>query len=165
MELAAHYLLPCIWSFFACAGFAIIFNIRDWGIVICCAGGALGWLIYLLLGSSISAAFFAAAFIGIYGEVAARLRRCPVTGYVLVALLPLVPGGGIYHAMSYALAHELEAFQLTMIETLGMAIALAVGSMISSSAFRTVWTYLKRLHAELDPPAPGGNRPAGMSRD
>lgn len=149
MELVTQYLLPCVWAFFACAGFAIIFNIRDWGIAICCLGGALGWFFYLLLGSDIPAAFFASAFIGIYGEVAARLRRCPVTGYVLVALLPLVPGGGIYHAMSHALAHELDAFQLTMIETLGMAIALAVGSMISSSAFRAVWGYVKRLHAEL----------------
>jgi uncharacterized membrane protein YjjB (DUF3815 family) len=72
-----------------------------------------------------------------------------VTGYVLVALLPLVPGGGIYHAMRHALAHELEQFQLTMIETIGMAIALAVGSMISSSAFRAVWGYVKKLRAEI----------------
>jgi uncharacterized membrane protein YjjB (DUF3815 family) len=145
MELVTQYLLPCVWAFFACAGFAIIFNIRDWGIVICCAGGALGWFVYLLLGSDIPAAFYASAVIGVYGEVAARLRRCPVTGYVLVALLPLVPGGGIYHAMRHALAHELEQFQLTMIETIGMAIALAVGSMISSSAFRAVLGYVKKL--------------------
>lgn len=149
MELVTQYLLPCVWAFFACAGFAIIFNIRDWGIVICCAGGALGWFVYLLLGSDIPAAFYASAVIGVYGEVAARLRRCPVTGYVLVALLPLVPGGGIYHAMRHALAHELEQFQLTMIETIGMAIALAVGSMISSSTFRAVLGYVKKLRAEI----------------
>lgn len=148
MDVLTRYLLPCLWAFFACSGFAIIFNIRDWGIAVCCAGGALGWLIYLLLGSTIPAAFFAAAFIGIYAETAARLRRCPVTGYLLVALLPLVPGGGIYHAMSYALAHELDQFQLTMIETLGMAIALAVGSMISSSVFRALWSFGLRLREE-----------------
>lgn len=148
MEFVTQYLLPCVWAFFACVGFAIIFNIRDWGIVICCAGGALGWLIYLLLGSTIPAAFFASAFIGLYAEIAARLRRCPVTGYVLVALLPLVPGGGIYHAMQYALAQELDQFQVTMIETLGMAIALAVGSMISSSVFRTIWTFAMRVRSD-----------------
>lgn len=149
MEFVTQYLLPCVWSFFACVGFAIIFNIRGWGIAICSAGGALGWLIYLLFGSSIPAAFLAAAFIGIYAETAARLRKCPVTGYVLVALLPLVPGGGIYYAMRYALEQELNLFQVKMLDTLGMATALAIGSMLSSSAFRAIWTYLLRLRAEM----------------
>ncbi len=148
MELLKEYLLPCVWSFFACSGFAIIFNIRDMGIPISCAGGALGWFIYLLFGSTIPAAFLASAFIGVYAETTARLRHCPVTGYVLVALLPLVPGGGIYYAMRHALAHELTQFQVTMIETIGMAIALAVGSMISSSAFRALWTNVVRLRTE-----------------
>ena len=53
-------------------------------------GGALGWLVYLLGGKTIFAAFLAAAAIGVFAEVMSRVRRCPVTGYVLVALLPLV---------------------------------------------------------------------------
>ncbi len=148
METLCTYLLPCLWSFLACAGFCFIFNIRGLGIPICCGGGALGWLVYLLFGQTIPAAFLAAAFIGIYAETAARLRHCPVTGYVLVALLPLVPGGGIYYAMRYAVDRNVVQFSLTMMETLGMAMALAIGSMLSSSAFRAVWSYVQRLHRE-----------------
>lgn len=150
MQILHEYILPCACSFFACAGFCVIFNIRGWGIPICCAGGALGWLVYLLFGRTIPAAFLAAVFIGLYAEIAARLRRCPVTGYVLVALLPLVPGGGIYYAMRQAMTQQLDQFRLTMLETLGMATALAIGSMLSSSAFRAVWAHIRRLHAETD---------------
>lgn len=147
MELIRQYLLPGIWSFFACAGFAIIFNIRGMGILISCCGGALGWIVYLLAGSTIPAAFLAAVFIGLYAETIARLRHCPVTGYVLVALLPLVPGGGIYHAMRFAIRHFNSSFLTTLINTFGMAAALAVGSMLSSSMFRAVWSFVGRVRA------------------
>lgn len=147
MELIRQYLLPGVWSFFACAGFAVIFNIRGAGILISCFGGALGWVVYLLAGSTIPAAFLAAVFIGLYAETIARVRHCPVTGYVLVALLPLVPGGGIYHAMRYAIRHFTGSFLVTLLDTFGMAAALAVGSMLSSSLFRTVWSFAGRVRA------------------
>lgn len=73
-----------------------------------------------------------------------RLRRCPVTGYQLVALLPLVPGGGIYYAMSYCLAGDTERFLTTLLDTLGMAAALAVGVILASSLFRAVFFHLAR---------------------
>ena len=72
----------------------------------------------------------------------ARLRRCPVTGYLLVALLPLVPGGGIYYAMSYCVAGDTDRFLAELLHTFGMAAALAVGAMLASSVFRTVFPRL-----------------------
>ena len=144
-----QYFLPALWSFLACVGFTLLFNIRGWGIPITCAGGALGWLIYLLFGKTIPAALLASAFIGVYAEIAARLRRCPVTGYVLVALLPLVPGGGIYYAMRQMLSQDMDQARITLLETFGMATALAIGSMLSSSVFRASWSYVKRLHAQV----------------
>ena len=100
MEIWSAYLLPSVYAFAACVAFTFVFNIHGWGKLICGVGGAIGWLVYLLCGEDILAAFIAAVSIGIFSEVMARVRRCPVTGYLLVALLPLVPGGGIYYAMS-----------------------------------------------------------------
>ena len=88
-----EYALPCVCAFWACVGFTLMFNIHGLGKLIAGVGGALGWLVYLLGGQTIFAAFLAAAAIGVFAEVMSRVRRCPVTGYVLVALLPLVPGG------------------------------------------------------------------------
>ena len=86
--------------------------------------------------------FFAAVAITIYAETAARVRKCPVTGYLLVALLPLVPGGGIYYAMSYCVAGDTDRFLAELLHTFGMAAALAVGAMLASSVFRTVFPRL-----------------------
>ena len=141
--LWTDYLFPCLCAFLACLGFTLIYNIHGTGMLVCGAGGALGWLVYLLGGSTIPAAFFAAVSIGIYAEVMSRIRRCPVTGCLLISLLPLVPGGGIYYAMSYCIAGETARFLDTLLHTLGMAAALAVGSMLSSSLFRSVYA---RIH-------------------
>ena len=137
-----EYALPCVCAFWACVGFTLMFNIHGVGKLIAGAGGALGWLVYLLGGKTIFAAFLAAAAIGVFAEVMSRVRRCPVTGYVLVALLPLVPGGGIYYAMRHCVAGENEAFLDTLLHTFGMAAALAVGAMLASSAFRAIFPRL-----------------------
>ena len=113
------YVLPCLWAFLACVGFTLVFNIHGVGKLICGFGGGLGWLVYLLAGSSIVAAFLAAVAIGVFSEIMARLRRCPVTGYLLVALLPLVPGGGIYYAMSYCVAGDTDRFLAELLHTFG----------------------------------------------
>ena len=106
MDAFLQYFLPCFYSFVACIAFCVLFNIHT-GILICALGGALGWLVYLFCGpvfqSDILQSFVAALFISAYSETMARIRKCPVTGYLLVAFFPLVPGGGIYYAMEHAI--------------------------------------------------------------
>ncbi|MEY8386960.1 threonine/serine exporter family protein [Oscillospiraceae bacterium 38-13] len=137
--LFREYALPCLCALLACVGFTRIFNIHGFGKLIAGVGGALGWLVYLLAGGTIFAAFLAAASIGLFSEAMSRVRHCPVTGYVLVALLPLVPGGGIYYAMRHCVAGETDQFLTTLLHTFGMAAALAVGAMLASSLFRAVF--------------------------
>lgn len=141
-ELLTAYVLPCLWCFFACVGFGLVFNIQGRGILFCGVGAALGWLIYLvsmdLWGGDILAAFLAAGGIGIFSEVMARIRRCPVTGYLQVALLPLVPGSGIYRAMQHCIAGDTDLFLSTLLHTLGFAAALSVGAMLASSILRSL---------------------------
>lgn len=143
MELIQTYLLPCLWAFIACVGFGLVFNIQGVGILICGLGAALGWLVYLLamdLGSGdILAAFVAAMAISVYSELMARVRHCPVTGYLQVALLPLVPGAGIYYTMSYCVEGQTQLFISTLLHTFGMAASLSVGAMLVSSVLRALW--------------------------
>ena len=138
MDLWSQYVLRCLCAFAACIGFTLVFNIHGPGKLIAGCGGALGWLVYLLAGETILAGFLAAMAISLFSEVMARIRRCPVTGYLLVALLPLVPGGGIYYAMSYCLEGDNQQFLNALLETLGMAAALAVGVILASALFRNV---------------------------
>ena len=135
MDIWSQYVLPCLCAFAGCIGFTLVFNIHGPGKLIAGCGGALGWLVYLLAGKTIS----------LFSEVMARIRRCPVTGYQLVALLPLVPGGGIYYAMGYCLEGDTEQFLSALLGTLGMAAALAVGVILASSLFRAVFPRLARV--------------------
>ena len=157
MELFSYY-LPCIYAFLACIGFSLLFNIHGVGMLICAGGGALGWLVYLLAAplvhSDITQSFLAALVISAWSEVMARLRRCPVTSYLLVALFPLVPGGGIYYTMEHAMSGETALFLESLLHTLGLAGALAVGVLLVASLARLVTNYQNGHHR-----LPGGKRP------
>ena len=144
MDIWSQYVLPCLCAFAGCIGFTLVFNIHGPGKLIAGCGGALGWLVYLLAGKTILAGFFAAMAISLFSEVMARIRRCPVTGYQLVALLPLVPGGGIYYTMEHALNGDTELFLDTLMHTLGLAGALAVGVLLVASVVRLFTTYQSR---------------------
>lgn len=147
MSWFSTYLLPCVYAFVACAAFCILYNIHA-GILLCSLGGALGWLVYLLAGplvhSDLMQSFLAALFISAYSEAMARIRKCPVTGYLLVAFFPLVPGGGIYYTMEYAINGETGLFLSTGMHTLGLAGSLAVGVLLVSSFVRMLNSIRRR---------------------
>lgn len=139
MELLTQCFLPVFFAFVASCGFAVIYNIHGPGILICGFGGGMGWLAYLLaepLGNDITRTLLAAIVIAAYSEVMARLRRCPVTGYLLVGIFPLVPGGGVYYTMEHAVNGENALFLDSFLHTLGLAGALAVGVLLVSSFVR-----------------------------
>ncbi len=149
-DLFTVWLLPCLYSFLACVGFCFVFNIHGPGILICGGGGALGWLIYLLtdfVTSSLMLRFLLAAIvITLYSEIMARIRRCPVTGYLVIALLPLVPGGGIYETMRFCVQGDTQQFLSALVSTFGIAGALALGTVLGSSAIRILFPVVHRQH-------------------
>lgn len=148
MELVTGWLLPCLYAFLSCLGFCFVFNIHGPGILICCLGGALGWLTYLLsallMGESVTCYFLAAISITFFAEIMARIRRSPVTGYLIIALLPLVPGGNIYRAMRYSVMGETGLFLETLMETFAIAGAIALGTALVASVLRIVLPLLQR---------------------
>ena len=158
MDTLSYY-LPCFYAFLACIGFSMLFNIHGVGMLICAGGGFLGWLVYLLTApmvhSEIIQSLFAAVAISAWSEIMARLRKCPVTSYLLVALFPLVPGGGIYYTMEHAMSGDSALFLDSLLHTLGLAGALAVGVLLVSSLARLMTNYQNRRRHSL----PGGKHP------
>ena len=135
-------LLPCVYAFVASLAFAFLYNVRGFGGLICALGGMVGWLVYLLAGyrfhNPILQSLLAGLAISAFSEIMSRVRKCPVTGYLLISLFPLVPGGGIYYTMKYCMDGQKEMFYNKGLETLGIAGALAVGVLLVSSAVRLV---------------------------
>ncbi len=124
----------------ATVGFCIVFNLHGPGIGFCLIGTALSWGTYsfceLLGASEIMGYLVAAALSAIFAETMARIRRYPSTPYLIMALLPLIPGSAIYYSMVHAVAGEMDQFIDRISYTAALAGTLAVGILLASTLFR-----------------------------
>ena len=131
-----------IMIFIACTGFFILFNVHGWGSFLCAFGGVVTWMAYLLLrelGVGIYGMnFFASVIAAIYSEVMARSRKYPVTSYLVISSIPLLPGAGIYYTMSFGLEGNMQAALQKGLETAGVAGSIAVAILLVSTVFRLV---------------------------
>jgi uncharacterized membrane protein YjjB (DUF3815 family) len=131
----------------AALGFSVLFNVRGRKIVLAALGGVAGWLVYLLVrrfgGSPVLATFVASVGIGLYAELVARLAGCPATVFIVSAIIPLIPGGGIYATMTHALHGEIPQTVSAGLETLYLAGAIATGVALVSS-LRAILSRLRR---------------------
>ncbi len=140
LDVPYAWWIQVIAAAFASGGYCILFNIRLPGIFVCMAGGGLGWGAYLLTvwlgGSDLFGYFAAAASISLYAEIMARIRKFPAFSYLVIALLPLVPGGGVYYTVEYLLQGNPALSVSQAIRTASIAGLLAVGMLVVSTLFR-----------------------------
>ncbi len=125
-----------------CIGFTFVFNVHGHGAPLCIIGGGLTWAVYLLVsdlgGNDFMANFCAALFAGFFAESMARIRKRPAIAYLVISLLPLIPGGGIYRAVNYAVRGNMGMFADTAVHTAAVAGILAVGILMASTSVRLV---------------------------
>ena len=135
------YFLPVAYAFAACLGFGGLYNLHGKPVFWAAVGGALGWLAYLLtllFAPDLFAGFVSAAAVAFYAEVLARLQKRTVTTYLLIGIIPMVPGAGIYHTMEYCIQGDTALFIEEGLHTLGMAGALAIGILVVESTWRMI---------------------------
>lgn len=145
------YEIQNIATFVACAGFAIIFNIHGFGILICAFGGTITWAVYcavVYFGGDIYTAYFIAAVVAaIYSEAMARIRKYPAISYLVIAIFPLIPGAGIYYATNFLVRGDNAAFSQKALQTIGIAGVIAVGILMVSTLVR-LWNETKKKYAK-----------------
>ena len=135
----------CIATAIGCLGFCILFNVHGKGIVFCLLGGVVCWFSYSVaeaLGGSDGMATFIASFvIAVYSEVMARVRKCPAIGYLVLGLIPLIPGASLYYTMNYAVRGNMAMFSIQGMKTIELAGLMAAGVLLVSTAMRMylVW--------------------------
>lgn len=131
-------------SFIASLGFGIIFNIRGNNLILAGIGGSIGGVVYSICTSlgweEVVSLFIASIAFSIFSEICARLQKTPVTTFIICALIPLVPGGGMYRMMFHAINHESILAIQTCMETLGYAGTLALGVIFVSTITRLLTT-------------------------
>ncbi len=135
--------LQCLAGLVGTLGFALIFNLHGRGIPFALLGSVISWVVCSLciragLSEPISY-LFAAIASAFYAEIMARIRKFPATSYLLCALVPLIPGSGIYYTMDFVRRGMLpEAYDKGMMTAM-IAGSVAIGVLIVSTVFR-MWT-------------------------
>lgn len=129
-------------AFFGSFGYASLFNVRKERIITAGLGGLLGWFAYLLSGNFIFNEalkyLIAALVITVYSEKMARIKKAPATVFLISAIMPLVPGGMLYASMSYAVKEDWVRFGMKAVNTLSVALALALGMLIATSVLKII---------------------------
>lgn len=126
-------IVQLVTAFLGSLGFSLLFGMRRRHLLLASLGGMLAWGVYLLANHArwIEGDFIpyllASAFAVLYAELMARLRKCPTTLFVIPAILPLVPGGSLYYAMSYAVRGQMGAAGQYGLRALKLGLAIAAG--------------------------------------
>lgn len=113
-EMLTTYIIPIAAIFVASIAFSIFYNVKRSSILLCAIGGALGWAVYLAfvnnIGHKYVSFFVAAAAITIFAEVVGRVKNVPVTIFLTISLIPLVPGRAIFNTIESLLKIDKQGF-------------------------------------------------------
>ncbi|MCQ2603917.1 MAG: threonine/serine exporter family protein [Spirochaetia bacterium] len=135
-------------AFFTTAAFAYFFYIPKYDIFLASLLGAAGWIIFLILNVRMGyfmGGYFVGAFcIGVLSEIFGSVLKKPATIFIIPAIIPFVPGGGIYETMLYSLWGNMQQAGITGFRTLTASGAIAAGIALAS-AFAHTAKQIKKL--------------------
>lgn len=130
-------ILNMIYSFAATWFFALIMNSPKKVLFHSSFIASIGYMVYLLCVNTgkIKLGFFLGTLIIVFlGEILARLIKMPATIFIFPALIPIVPGLGLYQTMLAFVQNDifgaLEIGVNTILNIGSMAIAMALMSLI-----------------------------------
>lgn len=121
-------LIQCIFAFCAIIAFSIIIETPKKCLVVNGILGAVAWAVYLLVlwGSGvITATFVSALVVAVLSQVLARVLKVPVITLLIPAILPTVPGAGMYQTVYEIMQSSVDSALYSLISTLGAASAIA----------------------------------------
>lgn len=132
-------IIQIICAFITSGGFMVFFNVRGANVLLGAILGAVSWGVYLAFGgmftTDIMQYFFGGAALSLGAEIFARLRKCPITVYIIAGIIPLVPGGTIYYAMKSFVLGDMTEFSEKMVYMIKIGGAIALGIALAHAAF------------------------------
>lgn len=144
--------LPCLYAFLACMGFCFVFEIKKpLFIFLASLTGAFSWAAFLLLGYlgvETGQYFLATVVVSVLSEILARVLKAPAAIFLVIGIIPLVPGGGLYYTMDALLNGDMELFMEQGIHTAAYAASIAVGASMVTSMFRIFFWKKRPIHTD-----------------
>lgn len=150
-NLVEHGLaVECAAGMIGSLGYSLMINTHGKGLIHCMFGSVIASFVCstcIRLGLPEPASYFIAAGISaFYAEIVARIRKHPATSYLMAALVPLIPGAGIYYTMNFIAANQGAEAWSKGLATAAISGAMAVGVLFVSTGFR-MWGEYKRRRA------------------
>jgi uncharacterized membrane protein YjjB (DUF3815 family) len=131
-------ILSIIYSFFAALFFSFLFNVPKRSIIATAFIAGVGYAVYILisnnLGIELVGYFFGTFIMAILSEIAARIMKMATTTFITIAVIPLVPGLGLYKTMEFLVKNDYSAAIQTgtnaMLAAGTIAMAIAVNTLL-----------------------------------
>lgn len=127
-------------AFVASLGFGVIFNVRGKKLLVAALCGAIGGFAYECAlyyhCSEVIALLLGAMALSIFSEIASRKLKSPVTTFIVCALIPLVPGGGMYDTMIEMVKGDVMNALIVGTHAIVCAGSIAIGCTLVSSSTR-----------------------------
>lgn len=142
INIMEQFVMPCLYSLIASAAFGVQFNIKLRHMITAAIGATITQLIFVsyeLSGTSeMLCYFFSAAAVSVYSELMARRLHVPVNMYLVIGVIPLVPGGYMYNTMITLVGGDVHAFLPQFANAVGIAGSIAMGVFVVSAFIRLV---------------------------
>ncbi len=126
-----EFFVQIVASFVASVAFAVIFQTSARHLPFVGIGGLVTYAIYYVVAffnpGVFLAAFLSTMFAAVFSEFCARVRRAPAAVFLFPAIIPTVPGGGLYNTMRFLLAGKREMSMYYLGSTLKVALGIAGG--------------------------------------
>lgn len=135
--------VPIVTASVGTLGFSMLFSVPWRHLATATLGGTVAIVMYLSAGLFTDSVFLcnliAMVFATAYVETMARVKKCPVTLYLIPSVVPLVPGGGLYYTMYYMVDGNwdevLARGKATLLAALGISMGILIVSVITDLIF------------------------------
>lgn len=142
--------LQVVMSGIGTLGFALWFHVKPRHLPVATLGGVLSWICYLAVqkgsGSLFLSAMVAAMLVCIWSEGAARIRKAPANIFMIPGIIPLLPGGNLYYAMSGLVNGDMAAFVQQGTATALIAIGITSGIVAASEIVNFLLEIARGIH-------------------
>lgn len=142
-----------IFSYLAAVGFGVFLNSPKKTMYIAGGIGMISWFIYVLMSRAgydvVSSNLLAASFASIASEILSRKMKKPTILFVVPGIVTLVPGLGLYNAMSFLIEGNYNLAIGKGIEVVLISGAIALGVIVVSSLTRGYYDRIKKLKMDV----------------
>jgi len=137
MTINIDTVIQVVMAFAGSLGFAMIFNLRRKFMLPSAFAGMCAWIVYLisigLTDDILMSSCIASIAASLFAEIMARICRTPANQFLIIALIPLIPGAPLYYTMAAVTRRDAMESALFGYRTLQFVLGLALGICLVSA--------------------------------